>query len=202
MREITSRRVTARAMPVTVEERRALMRVTRDQIADLVGKAIGDISRSRMQKARNIGDLLGGKRREGRHPPLRPAVSDNGADYITLVVMEHQSRAHKIGPTLPVSIIAVTKPARRHKNLPPAFCRFFVDRRPAHQRGNCIARILLLRSVLRLPIRRLLLLRLGRLIGLPRTHRSNQKQNRNSTEVAMGHSVSPEPHDFRFFTYS
>src|SRR5712675_512110 len=120
MREITSRRVTARAMPVTVEERSALLRVTRDQIADLVGKAIADVSRSRMQKGRNIGDLLGGKRRERRHPSLRPPVSDNGADHITLVVMEHQSRAHKIWPALPVSIIAVTKSARRHKNLPPA----------------------------------------------------------------------------------
>src|SRR5258705_5828926 len=162
-----------------------------------------------MQKRRNIGDLLGGKRRERRHPPLRPPVSDNGADHITLVVMEHQSRAHKIRSTLPVSIIAVTKSARRHKNLPPAFCRFFVDRRPAHQRGNRIARILLLRSVFRLPICRLLRLCLSRLIGLPRAHRSKQKQDRNSTEVAMGHSVSPEPHavypephDFRFFTYS
>src|SRR5712672_3599596 len=202
MREITSRRMTACAMPVTVEERSAFLRVTRDQIADLVGKAIGDISRARMQKGRDIGDLLRGKRRKRRHPPLRPPVSDNGADHITLVVVEHQSRAHKIWPALPMSIIAVTKSARGHKNLPPAFCRFFVDRRPAHQRGNRIARIFLLRSVLRLPIRRLLLLCLGRLIGLRRAYRSKQKQTRNSTEVAMGHSVSPRPHDFRFFTYS
>src|ERR1700722_18697558 len=100
-----------------------------------------------------------------------------------------------------MSIIAVTKPARRHKNFPSAFRRFFVDMRAAHHRGNGIARILLLRSVFLLPIGRLLLLRIGRLVGMLRTQRRKQKQDSHGTEVTIGHSVSPGPHDFRFFMY-
>jgi hypothetical protein len=101
-----------------------------------------------------------------------------------------------------MGIIAVTEAARRDENFPPAFCRFFVDMRAAHHRGNRIAPILLLGSVFLLPGRRLLLLRIGRLVGLSRTHRRKQKQYRDSTEVTMGHCVSPGIHDFRFFMYS
>src|ERR1035438_6950875 len=189
-------------MPVTIEERGALLRVTRYQIADLVSKSIRNVSSSRVQKGRDIGNLLRRERRESRHPAFEPSISDNRTYHITLVVVQHQSRPHQIRPALPMSIVAVTKSARRHKYFPSAFCCFFVDRRAAHHRGKRIARILLLRSVFLLPIRRLLLLRIGRLVGLPRTQRRKQKPDCDCTEVTMEHSISPTPHDFRFFMYS
>src|SRR5256885_658998 len=73
--------------------------------------------------------------------------------------------------------------------------------RATRQRGKRLPGVLLLRSVFLLPVR-LLLLRIGRLVGLPRTDRRKQKQGCDSNEVMTGHSVSPGPHDFRFFMYS
>jgi hypothetical protein len=58
--------------------------------------------------------------------------------------------------------------------------------RAAHHRGERIAGILLLRSVFLLHIRGLLLLRIGRLVGLPRTDGRKQEQDRDNTEVTMG----------------
>src|SRR5580704_2871664 len=202
MCEITGRGVTAPAMAVTIEERRAFQRVTRKQIADLVGKPILNVRCQRMQKDRDVGNLIRRKRRESRHPPLQPPILDNRTDHISFIVVQHQSRAHKIRPRLSMSVIAVTKPAGRHKNFPPAFRRFFVDRRAAHHGGKHIACILLLRSVFLLSIRRLLFLGIGRLVGLPRTYRRKQKQDSDSTEVTIEHAVSPGLHDFRFFMYS
>ena len=188
-------------MPVTIEERRAFLRVTRDQIADLVSKPVRNVSRLRMQKDRDIGNLLGRKRRKSRHPALRPPILDDRTDDITLVVVQYRGRPHKIRTALSMGIIAVTEPARRHKDFPPTFRRFFVDMRATRQRGKRIPGVLLLRSVFLLPVR-LLLLRIGRLVGLPRTDRRKQKQGCDSNEVMTGHSVSPGPHDFRFFMYS
>src|SRR6185369_924028 len=93
--------------------------------------------------------------------------------------------------------VPVTKPTGRHKNLSSALYRFLVDRCAAHQRCNRIARAFLLRSLFALPRRRLLLLRIGRLIGLPPTHRRAQQQGTHNTpdtqntKVAIGHSLSP-----------
>src|SRR5579864_7498384 len=112
MREITRRRVTIRAMPVTIEERRAFSRVTRNQVADLVGETIRDIGRTRMQKGRDIGNLLRGKCRESRHRALWPATADNGTEYVTFVVVQHHRRTHEIRPALSMGIIAVTESAR------------------------------------------------------------------------------------------
>src|ERR1700730_18974756 len=117
MREITCRRVTAPAMPVTIEESRAFLRVPGNQIADLVSEPVRNVSRSRMQKNRDIRNLLR-RQRESRHPAIQPTILDNRTNRITLVVVQHQRRPHKIGPALSKRTSAAARADRWHENSP------------------------------------------------------------------------------------
>jgi hypothetical protein len=77
------------AMPVTIKERSAFLRVPGDHVANFVRKTIRYIRCARVQESGNVRDLLRSERRKGWHTSIWPPLPNNRADHVSFIVMRH-----------------------------------------------------------------------------------------------------------------
>src|SRR5690242_18201305 len=103
----------ARSAPArTVEVSRARLRITRNDVEDLVVIPIDRIFYRVVKEVGDVGDLLG-RKRKSRHSFFRTALKNDRADGLAVLIIQNHNGTKQVGSLFPAFCVRAVAEAAR-----------------------------------------------------------------------------------------